>query len=109
MVILAVVDPNRAPTPEDGAVLRHAVRDAREQLRQVERGVGVVTDPEEEHLPVQLVHPTDGTFEDVRREREWAGGDLRCLRAGRRKRERVVASCYPGQPPEQIRDDAEVR
>ena len=109
MVILAIVDPNRAPILEDSAVLRHAVRNAREKLRQVERGVGVVTDPEEEHLPVQLVHPTDGTFEDVRREREWTGGDLRCLRAGRRERERVVASRYPGEAPEHIRDDAEVR
>jgi hypothetical protein len=69
VVVLAVVDPDRAPPSEDGAVLRHAVRHAREQLHQVERGVGIMTHPEEEHVPVQFVHSTDGTLGAVGRER----------------------------------------
>ena len=60
VVVLPVVDPNRASVLEDRAVLRHAVRNAGEEFRQVERRVGVVADPEEEHLAVQLVHPADG-------------------------------------------------
>src|SRR5688572_30835429 len=62
MVVLSIVDPNRAPSLKDSAVLRHAVRNAGHEFRQVEYGVGVVTDSEEEYLPVQLVHPTDGTL-----------------------------------------------
>jgi hypothetical protein len=62
MVIFSIVDPNQAPILEEGTVLHHAVWNAREEFRQVKRSVGVVTDPEEEHLPVQLVHMTCGTF-----------------------------------------------
>jgi hypothetical protein len=109
MVILSIVDPNRAAILEDGAVLRHPIRNAREEFRQVERGVAVVTDADEEHLSVQVVHPTDGTFEDVGRKRKWTGGDPRRLRAGRRGSKRVVASHYPRQQPEGVRHDAEVR
>jgi len=61
VVILAVLEPHQAPLLEDGAGLGHAVGNAREQLRQVERGVSIVIDPEQEHLSVQLVHMTDGT------------------------------------------------
>jgi len=96
MVILSIVDPNRTPILEDGAVLRHAVRNAREKFRQVEHGVGVMTNPEEEHLPVQFVHTTDGTFGDMGRNRKWTGANLRRLRAGRRKSKRMGASDYPG-------------
>jgi hypothetical protein len=40
MVIFSIVDPNRAPILEKGTVLHHAVRNAREEFRQVKRGVG---------------------------------------------------------------------
>jgi hypothetical protein len=96
VVILAVLEPNRAPLLEDGAGLRHAVRNAREELRQVERGVGVVVDPEEEHLPVQLVHTTDRALGDVGRKRKRTGGDALRPWAGRREREQVAASHDPG-------------
>jgi hypothetical protein len=62
MVIFSIVDPNRAPILKGGTVLHHAVRNAREEFRQVKRGVGIVTDSKEEHLPVQLVHMTYRTF-----------------------------------------------
>ncbi len=96
MVILSIVDPNRAPILEDGTVLRHAVRNASKEFRQVEHGVGVMTNPDEEYLPVQFVHTTDGTCGDVGRNRKWAGGDLRRLRASRCKSKRMAASDYPG-------------
>jgi hypothetical protein len=109
MVILAILHPNRTPLLEDGAGLGDAVRNAREELRQVEGGVGVVVDPEQEHLPVQLVHMTDGTFGDVGRKGQGTGGDALRPWAGRREREHVVASHHPGEPPEGVRHDAEVR
>jgi hypothetical protein len=46
MVVLPVVDPNRSSVLEHRAVRRHAVWNGRQKLRQVECGVGVVTDAE---------------------------------------------------------------
>src|SRR5882724_5243761 len=59
MVVLLVVDPNRTTVLEDRAVPRHPVRNGGEELRQMECRVGLMTDAEEEHLSVQIVHPTD--------------------------------------------------
>jgi hypothetical protein len=109
VVILAVLEPNRAPLLEDGAGLGHAVRNAREQLRQVERGVGVVIDPEQEHLSVQLVHMTDGTLGNVGGKRKGAGRHPLRLGASRGEGEQVGASHDAGEPPESVRHDAEVR
>ncbi len=39
------------PTQEDRAVLRHAIRNAGQTFRHVERRAGIVADPEEKHLP----------------------------------------------------------
>jgi hypothetical protein len=58
VVVLEVLNSNRPPVPEDRAELRDAVGDARQELRQVERGIGIVTDSEKEHLSVEIVHPT---------------------------------------------------
>ena len=109
MVVLPVVDPNRASVLEHCAVRRHAIWNAREQLRQVERGVGGMTDPEKEHLPVQIVHSTDRALGDVGRKWKRAGGDPGSLRSGRREGVEVIASQHAGQPPERIRDDSEAR
>jgi hypothetical protein len=109
VVVLAILDPNRVPLLEDGAGLRHAVRNAREQLRQVQGGIGVVVDPEEEHLPVQLVHMTDGALGEVGRKRQGTGGDALRPGTSRRESEQVAASHDPGEPPEGVRHDAEVR
>jgi len=109
MVVLPVVDPNRASVLQHRAVRRHAVWNAREKLRQVERGVGVMTDSEKEHLPVQIVHPTDRALGNVRRKRERTRDDPGSLGAGRREGVDVIASQHAGQPPERIRDDSEAR
>jgi hypothetical protein len=61
----------------------------------MQRRVGVVADPEKEHLPVQIVHTAHRALGDVGRERERTGGDLLRPRTGRRKRKRVVAPRYP--------------
>lgn len=70
MVVLPVIDPDRASILEKRAVLGYAVRNAREEFRQVERCVGVVPHPEKEHLPIQIVHTTDRTFGEVGRKRK---------------------------------------
>ncbi len=96
MVILPIRNPNRAFVLEHRAMLRHPIRNAREELRQVERGVGVMTNPEKQHLPVQIVHPTDWAFGDVGRERERVGDDAGSFRPGRRAGEAVIAAQHTG-------------
>jgi hypothetical protein len=109
MVILPIGDPHGASLLEDRAVLRHTVRNAREEFRQVERGVGVMTNPEEQHLPIQIVHPTDRTFGDVGRKRERVGGDRGSFRPVGCAGEEVIAAQHTGQPPERVRYRPEVR
>ena len=109
VVVFLVVYPNRASILEDRAVPRHAVRSARDDLRQVERSIGVMTDAEQEHLPVQIAHPPDRAFGNVGRKRQWVGGDPGSLRSGRREGVDVIASPHTGRSPERFRDDAEAR
>jgi len=102
MVVLPVVDPNRASVLEHRAVRRHAVWNGREKLHQVECGVGVMTDSEKEHLPVQIVHPTDRALGNVGWKRKRIGGDQEGLRSGRGegvKRASRRASIRPSGPP----------
>jgi hypothetical protein len=72
MVVLAVADPNRPSILEDGAVFRHAVRYTGNELREMQHGVGIVTDPEQKHLPVPVMHAANGAVRDVRRKRQRA-------------------------------------
>src|SRR6266542_1167737 len=103
MVVLSILDPNRPTILQNGAVLRHPVPSPREELCQVKRGVGIVTDAKQEHLPVQLIHPADGTVDDVGRKRKSTGGDPRRLWAGCRAGKWVGATHYARQPPENVR------
>ncbi len=96
MVILAIIDTNRTAILKNGAIFRHAVRNAGEEFRQMERSVIVVIDPEEKDLPVQSVHTTDGTVGGMGRNGKGTGGDLRRIGAGRRESKRVVAAHDPG-------------
>jgi hypothetical protein len=106
MVVLLVVDSNRTAALEHRAVRRHPVGNAREQLGQVKRRIGVMTDAEKKHLPVQIVYPTDRAFRDVRRKREWVGGDSSSFGAGRGEGVEMIASQYTWQAPERIRNHA---
>jgi hypothetical protein len=92
MVVLPIVDPNWAPILENRAVPRDPVWNAREKLRKVERRIGIVANPEKEHLPIQIVHSADRTLVNVRRKRKWARRDALRLGTGRCKSKRVVAS-----------------
>jgi hypothetical protein len=109
MVVLLVVDPDPAPVLEDCDVPRQAVRNAGEEFSEVKRRVGVMTDAEQEHLSIQIVHPADGAGGDMGRKRERIGNDLGGFRSGRGKGLGVIASEYIGQSPERIRNDSEVR
>lgn len=107
MVVLSVVDANRASILKHRAVLRNAVRSARHELRQVEGRVGLVTDAGKEDLPVQIVHATYRAFRDVGRQRERVGGDLASPGADRREGMEVVAPSNAGQLPECLRNHSE--
>ena len=72
MVVLPVADPNRPSILEDGAVFRHAVRYTGNEFREMQHGVGIVSDPEQKHLPVPIMHAADGAVRDVRRKRQRA-------------------------------------
>jgi len=72
MVVLPVADPNRPSILEDGAVFRHAVRYIGNELREMQHGVGIVSDPEHKHVPVPVMHAADGAVLDVRRKRQRA-------------------------------------
>ena len=109
MVVLQVVQPHRAAVLDDRAVPRHAVGNTREQLRQVDGGVGVVPDPEQQHLAVQLVDATDGTLGYVGWQGHWVLRDPLRLWAGRCEGLRVVASQHAWEPPEGVRGDTQVR
>jgi hypothetical protein len=68
-----------------------------------------MTNPEKQHLPVQIMHSTDRAFRDVRRKRERVGDDPGGFRPDRREGVEVIAPPYAGQSPEGIRHDSEVR
>ena len=59
VIVLQVLDAGGAPVLENGDVLRHAIRNVREQLRQVDRRVGIVVDTDEQNLAVEIVHAAD--------------------------------------------------
>jgi hypothetical protein len=107
MVVLPVVDPNRAPVLEDRTGPRHPIRNAREELSEMKRRVGVVTDPEKEYLTVRIVHPADGAFGDMRWKRQRIGDDPGCLRSGRSEGLDVIASQHARRSPKRIRNDSE--
>ncbi len=109
MVVLSIVDPNWASVLEDRDVPRHTVGNAPKEFRQVERRVGVMTDAKQEYLPVEIVNTTDWAFGDVRRNREWVGGDPGSFWSGRGEGEAVIASQDTGLSPERIRNDPEAR
>lgn len=76
MIVLAVLDPRRAAVAENRAVPRHAVGNAGEQLREMQRRIGIVADAEKEHLPV------DGMAEPLRAFLGREPGPARRLRGG---------------------------
>jgi hypothetical protein len=102
MVVLPVVDPNRSSVLKNGAVPGHAVGNTREEFRQVERCICVMTDPEKKNLTIEIIHATHRAFGNVRRKREWIRGDSGRLRSGRRKGVEVIAPQNTGQPPEHV-------
>lgn len=67
-----------------------------------------MTDPQKEHLPVQIVHPADWAFGDMGWERERVGDDPGRLRSGRRESVEVIASHYTRQSPERVRNNSQV-
>lgn len=109
VVVLTVLDPLGPAVAQDRQRFRHAVGHAGHDLGQVERRVRLVPDAEEEDLAVQLVHPAHGALGDVGRERERVDEDPGGCRARRREGEEVIAAPHAGEPPERVRDDAEVR
>jgi hypothetical protein len=85
MIVLAVVNSKWASVLKDRAIPRYSIRNTREHFRQVERGIGVVTDSEKEHLPVEIVHATDRAFRNMRGKGKGIVEDLRSMRSCRRE------------------------
>jgi hypothetical protein len=109
VIVLAVLDPNGCAGFDDRAVLGHTIRNAGNDLREVQRRVGVMADAEKQDVPIQFVHTTNRTGRDMRRKRKWIRRDLRGGRAGGRKRKGVIAPHNTRLAPERVGDDTEVR
>src|SRR5688572_33093765 len=90
-------------------VLRHTIRRTTQHLAEVNRGVGVVADAEEEDLRVELPGSPDGALEPMRWNRQRIARYAPSLGTERGERERVIGSHGAGPSPERVRDDAEVR
>jgi hypothetical protein len=74
----------------------------------MERRVGVMADPEQEDLPVEVVDAADRASRDVRRERERIGGDPRRRGPEGRAGEGMVAPQRAGPSPERLGHGAEI-
>jgi hypothetical protein len=108
MVVLLVIDPDRASVLEHGAVSGHPVWNPCQEFRQVERRVGVMTNTKEKHLSIQLVYPSYRAFRDVGWKRKWIGRDPGSFRASRREGLAVIAAQHTGQSPEGVSDNSQV-
>jgi hypothetical protein len=74
----------------------------------MQRRVLGMTDAEQQHLPVQIVHAPDGTRGNVR----WQGQRIRCdhvrLRTGGSECMKVLAPAHARQSPECLSDDPKI-
>ena len=108
VVVLAKLYPNRPALPQHRDMSRQPVRRLPQQLGQVQRGVVVVVDAEQQDLAVEIVDPSDRTLGNVGRQREWVGDDGSRPGTGGGKRLRVIAPEHAGQSPEGVGHDAEL-
>jgi len=69
VIVLRVLNAHEASIPLGCAVLRHSVRDLREDLSQVDGCVRVVTNAEEQYIAVQLMDAADWALETMRGQR----------------------------------------
>lgn len=70
VVVLQVIDDDGPPQVRTHTPLGPPVAHARKDLGQVDGGVGVVVDSQQQHLAARLVHPTHRTLGAVRRNRK---------------------------------------
>jgi hypothetical protein len=75
----------------------------------MDRRISVVAGAKKENTAIQIVHAADGAVGRVGREGERAGDDLHRAGPEACEREKVIAADDARQPPEDIRDDPEVR
>jgi hypothetical protein len=85
VIVLAVVNSNWASVLKDRALPRYSIGNRGQHFREVERGIGVVTDSEKEHLAVELVDTTDRALGNMRRKGKGIAEDLRSMRSCRRE------------------------
>ncbi len=70
MIVLQIVDPHALPVLHHHAVPRNAIRHLGHELGEMERRVGVVPDAQQQHLPIEIVHPSHRTVRNMRRQRQ---------------------------------------
>jgi hypothetical protein len=106
MIDLAVVVARRLPVDEDRRVVGEPVTYAGHVLGQMRGGVRVVSDPEQEDLPVEVIDAANGTVQAMGDVHGMRRGDLRRLGADGGERMRAVAAKDPRHSPEGIRHHA---
>jgi hypothetical protein len=109
VINLSVLEPNRLASLQNGDVLQSSVPYPRKILCQVDSGIRVVTDAQQEHLSVQFISPTHGTVEAMRRVNGVWRRNLLCQRADGGECVRTVATKDAWTPPERFRNDSHLR
>ncbi len=66
VIVLAIVDADRLAVIEDRTVSRHPIGNLRDQLGEMQRGVRIVFDTEEEHLSIEFMDTPYRTCGSVR-------------------------------------------
>lgn len=96
VVVLRVINPDGPTVLHDRAVLRHSIRNLREDFGEMDGRIRLMPDAEEQDLSVQFVHAADRTLGTVRRQWQRIGRDGRRPRAERSKGEGMGTSAHLG-------------
>jgi hypothetical protein len=108
MVVLAIVHPHVAAIGIHRDMFGHAVRHSRQPLGQVERGIRVVADSQEQNLSIEIVNAANRAPWNVWRQRERIRRHEASAAPQRREREGMGASINPWHSPKRIGDDSEI-
>src|SRR5258707_1308315 len=106
MVGLAVLVALRLSTLQHGGVLGLAIAHTRDVLGDMNRCVGIVSDPEQQYLPIELVHTAGRAVQAVGHVYWMRQRDSLGVRTDRGEGMGTVASQDARHPPEGIREYA---
>src|SRR5262245_39799875 len=105
MVNLVVVVPSWLSVFQDRQVFRSTIAHPGQSFGEMDHSIRVVSDAEQEHLPIQFIESTHRAIQPVGDVERMRRGDFRSPRAERGEGVRAVASCDSWKLPECIRNN----